>query len=82
MSSVDWQTGDMVIMRSLFSRVLLMLLVLICGAARGSAQKLALGVLELGVLEDVPGVYATPVACACFFRKAGALGRLSAATVR
>jgi len=39
-------------MRSVFSRVLLMLLVLTSGAARGSAQSLV-----LGVLEDVPGVY-------------------------
>jgi len=43
----------MAIMRSMFFRVVLILLVLTCGAARGSAQN-----LTLGVLEDVPAVYA------------------------
>jgi hypothetical protein len=43
----------MAIMCSLFFRVLLILLVLISSAERGSAQDLA-----LGVLEDVPGEYA------------------------
>jgi len=43
----------MAMMRSMFFRLVLILLVLICGPAPGSAQNLA-----LGVLEDVPGVYA------------------------